>query len=630
MSVTYQSPTQCWSSENEYNIISYSTSDNESPSIKHHPPPEEFINALQARKHNLNSTSTRRQHPHKDALEPIHSHDLNKLMNFTTTLLIDIRSAYNYSDHHIKTAIHLAIPSILLKRSSFTLDKVAQSLTNPNDAQRFNEWSKLTHIIFYDHSSNSSNDSGNFATAVLMALKFRHVNYQGHLGYLKDGFDQFKHLFPDQCDGTDRKPIANDSSFFFSNIRQNLELSQESIKERFFIRMPQGKQHQNGVIQVSSSPTHHPRYGLGGSSLDLHGNFELPVWLKNIMNNTGPRQLADDYEHLERLEQKRLSFTMEYHASHKSIPFPFSIISSIEKGTLNRYNNIWPYEYSRVKLLDKKDDYINANYIQYAAAKDDAALRPLPPLSTIEQQLIQSGLLSQVSIETMRHPDTVDKTRRYIATQGPLPSTFNDFWKMIWNENSHVITMLTNEEELDKIKCHRYWPTDVQNYGPITVRLLSEQTFVNDKDSIIVRKFQLKHRSSLFPDRTITHLQYTGWSDFGVPDRPIGLLKLIYMVDEAYRKDHQSKGPVTVHCSAGCGRTGVFCVVDTTIQRLWHEQDVYTNSATDKVNEIIHRFREQRISMVQTHRQYVFCYEAILWWLIGYGRLPVTPISFIY
>lgn len=185
MSVTYQSPTQCWSSENEYNIISYSTSDNESPSIKHHPPPEEFINALQARKHNLNSTSTRRQHPHKDALEPIHSHDLNKLMNFTTTLLIDIRSAYNYSDHHIKTAIHLAIPSILLKRSSFTLDKVAQSLTNPNDAQRFNEWSKLTHIIFYDHSSNSSNDSGNFATAVLMALKFRHVNYQGHLGYLK-------------------------------------------------------------------------------------------------------------------------------------------------------------------------------------------------------------------------------------------------------------------------------------------------------------------------------------------------------------------------------------------------------------------------------------------------------------
>lgn len=81
---------------------------------------------------------------------------------------------------------------------------------------------------------------------------------------------------------------------------------------------------------------------------------------------------------------------------------------------------------------------------------------------------------------------------------------------------------------------------------------------------------------------------------------------------------------MTVHCSAGCGRSGTFCVIDTIIQRLWHEQEVYTSGVTDKIKQTVNRFREQRMSMVQTHRQFVFCYEAILWWLLGYGYLPAS------
>lgn len=145
----------------------------------------------------------------------------------------------------------------------------------------------------------------------------------------------------------------------------------------------------------------------------------------------------------------------------------------------------------------------------------------------------------------------------------------------------------------------------------------------NEEDEcIIIRKFCLKRNNST-EERIITHLQYTGWTDFGVPDHPIGLLQLVHHADKAHAK-YQQQGPMVVHCSAGCGRSGTFCVIDTMIQRLWHEREVYTSTTHDKVWETVSRFREQRMSMVQTHRQFVFCYEAVLWWLLGYGRLPVS------
>ncbi|CAO3642596.1 unnamed protein product [Mucor hiemalis] len=319
--------------------------------------------------------------------------------------------------------------------------------------------------------------------------------------------------------------------------------------------------------------------------------------------------------------------------------FPFSITSSMEKGALNRYDNIWPYAYSRVKLSDKNDDYINANYIQYATIKNDITLSPINQ-SEEEIKLQKDGLLSQASLRTMNKINVdLDCNRQYISTQGPLPTTFNDFWKLIWDERSFVIVMLTQEIEMNKIKCHRYWPSETNSprgYGDFTITLLSEskQSVLNmndkrerdgvDDEYIIIRKLIINHQGI---ERKITHLQYTGWTDFGVPDQPVGILQLVHRADEAARY-HQYRvkdiGPMTVHCSAGCGRSGTFCVIDTIIQRLWHEHDVYTSTSTDKIKETVNRFREQRMSMVQTHRQFVFCYEAILWWLLGYGYLPAS------
>lgn len=102
-------------------------------------------------------------------------------------------------------------------------------------------------------------------------------------------------------------------------------------------------------------------------------------------------------------------------------------------------------------MSDKNDDYINANYIQYATIKNDITLSPINQ-SEEEIKLQKDGLLSQASLRTMNKINVdLDCNRQYISTQGPLPTTFNDFWKLIWDERSFVIVMLTQEIEMNKV-----------------------------------------------------------------------------------------------------------------------------------------------------------------------------------
>ncbi|KAG1247869.1 hypothetical protein G6F68_014025 [Rhizopus microsporus] len=132
---------------------------------------------------------------------------------------------------------------------------------------------------------------------------------------------------------------------FFSNIRQNMELSHGPIRERFPIRLPPKcyiDPSDNDHIQVDRSPLH-----VAGSQMDSeHANcFKAPIWLQNTVKEQGPKLLAESYEKLERTEQRRLQNIMHFHSKHTNNPaeFPFSIVAGIEMGALNRYTNIWPY-----------------------------------------------------------------------------------------------------------------------------------------------------------------------------------------------------------------------------------------------------------------------------------------------
>jgi len=192
----------------------------------------------------------------------------------------------------------------------------------------------------------------------------------------------------------------------------------------------------------------------------------------------------------------------------------------------NRYKNVLPVEETRVKLesdsMRDRSDYINANFVEY------------------------KGKLGNRT------------NYRYICTQAPLPSTFCDFWWMVWQQKSPVICVLNRLQEAGKIKGDIYWPCqtgETKPYGDVHVTL--DWVFPLPKFDIEIRRFKLESCTS---KRKLFQICYEGWPDFGVPSSSVAIRELIHLV-RYYRQWGVSKsldGPCIVHCSAGIGRCGTF------------------------------------------------------------------------
>ncbi|XP_030208989.1 receptor-type tyrosine-protein phosphatase O isoform X2 [Gadus morhua] len=227
----------------------------------------------------------------------------------------------------------------------------------------------------------------------------------------------------------------------------------------------------------------------------------------------------------------------------------------------NRYTNILPYDFSRVKLMsllnDEGADYINANYIP--------------------------GYKSP---------------REYIATQGPLPETRNDFWKMVLQQKSQLIVMLTQCNERRRVKCDHYWPfTDEPvMYGEVSVEMLTEIEFPD----WTIRNFRLGYADE---SQDVLHLNYTSWPDHGVPTVN-AIESILSFVEIVRHQADQSKESVVVHCSAGVGRTGTFMALDRLMQHLREHE--YAD-----VLGMVSEMRSHRLSMVQTEEQYVFIHQCV-------------------
>ncbi|XP_037614427.1 receptor-type tyrosine-protein phosphatase delta-like isoform X46 [Sebastes umbrosus] len=313
-------------------------------------------------------------------------------------------------------------------------------------------------------------------------------------------------------------------------------------------------------------PLHHPtdpvelrrlNFQTPGSGASSHpSNLHL-----SSMANHPPIPIMDLADHLERLKANdNLKFSQEYESIDPGQQFTWEHSNLEVNKPKNRYANVIAYDHSRV-LLSAIDgipgsDYINANYI-----------------------------------------DGYRKQNAYIATQGSLPETFGEFWRMIWEQRSAIIVMMTKLEERSRVKCDQYWPTrGTETYGLIQVTLLDTVELA----TYCVRTFALfKNGSS--EKREVRQFQFTAWPDHGVPEHPTPFLAFLRRVKACNPPD---AGPMVVHCSAGVGRTGCFIVIDAMMERIKHEKtvDIYGH---------VTLMRAQRNYMVQTEDQYVFIHDAL-------------------
>ncbi|KAI1295110.1 hypothetical protein F5Y03DRAFT_310590 [Xylaria venustula] len=605
-------------------------------------------------------------------------------------LILDVRVATLYAKSRIRSALNLCIPTTLLKRATFNLDKLQYTLQTEEDQAKFGGWAEAKYLIIYDSASTEKRDA---PAAMNMFKKFMNEGFTGRPCLLKGGFQAFAAAYPTYIDhqsaaerggtstassqggrpsfapvigGVALPQTANNPNPFFSNIRQNMDLAD----------------------------------GVGQMDISLPSNLDpniLPSWLREVIDKADHGKKASErFLSIERNEQSRMRDAYSaFNAPAPSRSKPDQVqLSGVEKGGKNRYKDILPFEHARVHLSGVETgacDYINASHVQASRSH-----------------------------------------KRYIAAQGPLPATYEDFWSVVWDQDVRVMVMLTAEQEGGQLKCHPYWRG--REFGQLRLRPLSEKKVSLDTDKhtsspastssaagnaelgrrranttttldpphsvpsqsqgeahyVIIRKFALSHAAHPFePIREITHLHYLSWPDFGTPAQPSHLLALVELANVMQRSalpldskaitasvsaehpatmswydepESEAKArPLLVHCSAGCGRTGTFCTVDSVIDMLKRQRlaslakrtrqdmdgdvdmedranspkkakhsdspdDLSGNfkgvdagwvgeTELDLIQVTVEDFRKQRLSMVQSLRQYVLCYESITEWV---------------
>ncbi|MCL7038209.1 hypothetical protein MKW94_013297 [Papaver nudicaule] len=279
--------------------------------------------------------------------------------------------------------------------------------------------------------------------------------------------------------------------------------------------------------------------------------------IKSLKEKTqSPDTIEQDFDRMEANTLPEDAVTQSCSAAHQDV-----------NRLKNRYERVIPFDENRVMLKSSEvtgsagNDYINASFVEV---------------------------------------DSSESVSRFIATQGPLPETCEDFWKMVIQYHCPVIVMLTRlfDNDENDVKCGDYFISEdrPRDFGDIQVA--TKWTRTTDT-SLVLRCLESEE-----PAHSVLHIQYPEWPDMGVPDSTLAsreIVKRIYHIPPGL-------GPIVVHCSAGVGRTGTFCTILNTIQRIL-EGNMTTALNLDDTVSI---FRSQRVGMVQTMEQLRFCYDAII------------------
>ncbi|XP_018805128.1 PREDICTED: tyrosine-protein phosphatase non-receptor type 9 isoform X1 [Bactrocera latifrons] len=288
-------------------------------------------------------------------------------------------------------------------------------------------------------------------------------------------------------------------------------------------------------------------------------------------------------------EQGRKGLVKEYAEIRNRAPEGTFVYARMGNNlTKNRYTDVLCYDHSRV-VLSREDgeDYINANFV-----------------------------------------DGYKQKNAYISTQGPLPKTSQDFWRMIWEQHCLVVVMTTRVKERGRVKCGQYWePTENSSleFGNFHVRTLS----IEINEDYTVASLELKNLKT-DEIRNVSHWQFTSWPDYGVPSSAMAMLNFLQKVREKQASmvkalgdtwaGHPRGPPIVVHCSAGIGRTGTFITLDICISRL---EDV----GTADIRGTVEKIRSQRAYSIQMPDQYVFCHLALIEYAVSRGMLKSVDLT---
>ncbi|XP_034529847.1 receptor-type tyrosine-protein phosphatase F-like [Notolabrus celidotus] len=326
---------------------------------------------------------------------------------------------------------------------------------------------------------------------------------------------------------------------------------------------PTKQEHVTGVkdslLTNASDPVELRRINYQTQGMETHTQTHLStIW----MREHPPISVPDLPEHIEGLKANDgLRFYQEYESIDPGQQFTWEHSNLEVNKPKNRYANVTAYDHSRVILTTVDgvpgSDYINANYV-----------------------------------------DGHRKQNAYIATQGPLQETMSDFWRMVWEQRTSTIVMMTRLEEKSRVKCDQYWPSrGTETYGMIQVTMVDTVELATYN----LRTFAL-YKNGSSEKREIRQFQFMAWPDHGVPGYPTPTIAFLRRVKATNPPD---AGPMVIHCSAGVGRTGCFIVIDAMLERMKHEKSV-------DIYGYVTCIRTQRNYMVQTEDQYIFIHEALL------------------
>jgi protein-tyrosine phosphatase len=510
-------------------------------------------------------------------------------------VVIDLRPFNQYSISRVEGSLSICVPTTLLKRNSFHLANIFKTMVSPQDEvlqEKINS-DKGLKVIFYDASSTVRHCSPHLYQIIKKFQESTNDHPKTIELYVVDGgFTMFE-----------GSSLTDSTKFMNANAK-------EGTSSGFsMFRLPSADPVSSFVMSLKKNTMFPDTHGTKLDVPEFETLDQFPKWLQPYASKDSVASIVNNFKSIESMENARIGGILQRRSSQVSTnsQSPDVQLQGSEFGFKNRYPNILPYEHSRVRLVPSPMSSAgtppNVNNL-FFRTHSTASLSPNSAISAKRgDDYFNANFLSVPLINDDVH---------YIATQAPLPSTIQDFWKVVWHNNTEVIISLTNLDENGMKKSDVYWNNSS------CVELMYEEDNYSGFENLTLRRIQLTRRGK---SRVIHQLHFKAWPDFGVVEYK-DLLRLISVKDKIV---NDRSAPIVVHCSAGCGRTGVFITIDLLIEAFKrrsregvdHNRIDIWETEEDLINFTVQTLRKQRISMVQSLDQFVLCYQAMLQYFVS-------------